>query len=219
VVVLRDVTELNRQRRELASANERLVCQVETIERLRHDLAEQASRDSLTGLHNRRHVSANLGPMIDAAEEAERAGAPGRRLGVLMIDLDHFKSVNDRFGHAVGDAVLIALSETLAALVPPGALAARWGGEEFLVVLPDADEEAAHGFAETLRRTMGERVVTIGEHELSCTMSIGVVSASGAGASVDDLLIAADQALYAAKAAGRNRVVSAGTGTPLGAEA
>lgn len=201
VVVLRDVTELNRQRHELALANARLTAQVETIDRLRRDLAEQASRDVLTGLHNRRHVSAHLGALVEASVRADRP------LGLLMIDVDHFKGINDRYGHAVGDAVLVALAETLVGPAPSDALVARWGGEEFLMVLPGADVGRATEVADGLCRRMRALRIPVGDGDVTCTVSIGVVSGRGPGTDVDDLLAGADVALYAAKAGGRDRVV------------
>jgi diguanylate cyclase (GGDEF)-like protein len=177
VVVARDVTEL---------------------ERLRAELTEQATRDHLTGLHNRRHLTTVLD---------EAVGADGD-LAVVMLDVDHFKSVNDRFGHAAGDRLLIALATEITRAAGPGATVARYGGEEFVVVLPGADGPAAVACAERLRRRCADLTLDTDQGPLCPTISAGVAWLAP-GQAADDLLRAADQALYAAKAAGRNRVTAA----------
>ena len=202
VLVARDVTEVNAQRRRL---EEQLV----TIEALRSDLAEQANRDALTNLHNRRHLMAQFGPLLAAAEESD---AP---LGVVLADLDLFKQVNDRYGHMAGDAVLVAMAERLRQVTPEGAVVVRWGGEEFVIVLPGADSAAAARVAEELRRQCDVGPLTIGTVSYRCTVSVGVAAYPACGRTVDELLEAADRALYAAKELGRNRVqVSTAVGAP-----
>ena len=177
VVVARDVTEL---------------------ERLRAELTEQAARDHLTGLYNRRHLTAVLNTAV----------AAGGELSVVMLDVDHFKSVNDRFGHAVGDRLLIALAAEITAAAGPGATVARYGGEEFVLVVPGVSGPAAIAGAERLRLRCAGLTLDTDQGSLYPTISAGVAWLTPATAA-DDLLRAADQALYAAKAAGRNRVVSA----------
>ena len=129
VLVARDVTEANALSRRLAAAHSQLVRQVETIEVLRADLVELASRDPLTGLHNRRHMVERFALMLAAAQIA------GDTIAVALFDVDEFKSVNDEFGHLAGDAVLVALAHRIQERAPAGALVARWGGEEFFVCL------------------------------------------------------------------------------------
>ncbi|GEA89666.1 histidine kinase N-terminal 7TM domain-containing diguanylate cyclase [Cellulomonas cellasea] len=193
VLVARDVTEVNAQRA-------RLVEQLATIERLRSDLAEQAVRDPLTDLHNRRHLMERFGPML-----GEAAGA-GEPLAVVVLDLDRFKRVNDEHGHLTGDAVLIAMAQRLRECVPTGALAARWGGEEFVVVVPGADLTEGAVLAETLRRRCEAEPLGSGERVVRCTLSAGVAAYPVSGETVADLLLAADRALYEAKDHGRNLV-------------
>lgn len=202
VLVARDVTEANEQRRELAAANARLAEQLSTIEVLRADLAEQASRDHLTGLVNRRHL------MLGLADALAQAQARGASVAVLMVDVDHFKQVNDQWGHRAGDEALVSLATLLRDVVPPGALVGRWGGEEFLVVLPDADTAQATAVAETLRARCAElsarEPVTAAPR--ARTISVGVAATRSAEAAPDMLVDAADSALYDAKHGGRNCV-------------
>lgn len=193
VLVARDVTEVNAQRA-------RLVEQLATIERLRSDLAEQAVRDPLTDLHNRRHLMERFAPMLD------EAAADREPLAVVVLDLDRFKRVNDEHGHLTGDAVLIAMAQRLRECVPVGALAARWGGEEFVVVLPGADITSGAVLAETLRRRCEAEPLGSGARAVHCTLSAGVAAYPESGRTVTDLLLAADRALYEAKDHGRNLV-------------
>jgi diguanylate cyclase (GGDEF)-like protein len=192
VLVARDVTEVNAQQA-------RLVEQLATIERLRSDLADQAVRDPLTDLHNRRHLMDEVGPML---EQASLADEP---VGVVVLDLDRFKRVNDQLGHLVGDAVLVAMADRLRAAAPSGALVARWGGEEFVVVVAGADADAGANLAEALRRSCEEEPLVAGG-AVECTLSAGVAAYPSDGATLTELLLAADRALYEAKDAGRNRV-------------
>ena len=215
VVVARDVTEslrqreeLERQRAEAVAAGEALRDQLDLVERLRAELAEQAVRDPLTGLPNRRRMAGFLGAELPAALAA------GLPVSVLMVDVDRFKGVNDTHGHATGDAVLVEMARVLAEGVGPGELAARFGGEEFAVVLLGTGMEEALVRAEGWRRRCAAvEVEGPGGARVRTTVSIGAAGLR-AGASVPDaankLLVAADGALYAAKAGGRDRVVSSG---------
>ncbi|NMR21334.1 diguanylate cyclase [Cellulomonas fimi] len=200
VLVARDVTEVNAQSRDLAQANARLVQQLETIERLRADLAEAAHRDALTGLHNRRHMVDRFASMVGTAART------GTSLAVVMIDVDRFKTVNDTYGHLTGDAVLVAIAARLAAHAPAGALVARWGGEEFFVAIPGADVDAAARFADEVRDRCVREPVEVAGGPVPCTLSGGVAAFPGSGTSADALVQVADAALYAAKAGGRNRI-------------
>jgi diguanylate cyclase (GGDEF)-like protein len=203
VVVVRDTTELNDKKRELTAANERLHEQLRTIERLRADLAEQASRDELTGLYNRRHLMRTLD------EELAQAREMGRPLSLVLLDVDHFKSVNDRYGHAVGDDLLLAIAGAFTAAARQGDTVARYGGEEFVVLLPGATREQAWNRAQEWRRRCAAAAVPTAQGPLGTTFSAGVASFPDAGASASALLHAADQALYRAKAEGRDRVLIA----------
>ncbi len=200
VFVARDVTETNAQSRRLAEANARLVRQIETIDRLRSDLAERADRDALTGLHNRRHMVERFPLMV---AESARAGTP---LAVVLLDVDLFKEINDRHGHLVGDQVLMALAHRLRTHAPQPSLVARWGGEEFFVALPGADAAAGLAVADDLRRRCAGLPIVVADRAIHCTLSGGVAACPASGTTTNALFHAADMALYAAKTGGRNRV-------------
>ncbi|MFC4060087.1 diguanylate cyclase [Planomonospora corallina] len=202
VFVARDVTAFNDQRRALQHANERLRGQLAVIEALRADLAEQAVRDALTGLHNRRYLMEAL------RREMRLAIAEDRPLSVALLDVDHFKRINDRYGHGAGDQVLARFAELVGGHVGPGDVLARYGGEEFVVVLPGAAGEQAWERVDAVRREVAAGPVPAGGHTLPVTFSAGVAALTGVCKS-EELLHAADEALYEAKRAGRNRVVLA----------
>ncbi|WP_298459524.1 diguanylate cyclase [uncultured Cellulomonas sp.] len=202
VLVIRDVTEVKAQSRRLEEANAQLTQQLATIERLRADLEEQASRDSLTGLHNRRYMVQRLEVLLARARDAARP------LSVVLLDIDRFKRINDHHGHLAGDAVLVEAAGRIAAAAPPGALVARWGGEEFFVALPGADLAAGLAFAEQVRRDVEDRGIAVGDAVVPCTVSGGVATYPASGATAAQLFHAADLSLYEAKATGRNRVLA-----------
>ena len=205
VHVARDVTQANALGRRLAAAHTQLVGQVETIEALRADLVEQASRDPLTGLHNRRYLVERFVVLLAAAE------ASAGTLTVVVFDLDRFKQVNDEYGHLAGDAVLVAFALRMARHSPPDALVARWGGEEFFVALPGADAAAGLAYADDVRRRCAQDPIQVGTRSIRCTVSGGLATYPASGTTMDDLFRAADTALYEAKAAGRDVVRSHGT--------
>jgi len=200
VFVARDVTEANALSRRLAVAHSQLVQQVETIDVLRANLVEQASRDPLTGLHNRRHLVERFASMLSSAE------ATGATLAVALFDIDRFKSVNDDYGHLAGDAVLIAFAHRISEQAPPGALVARWGGEEFFVALPGADAAEGLAFADRLRRRCEQEMTLVKGRAIRCTVSGGVATYPASGTTTDELFSAADVSMYEAKKAGRNLV-------------
>ena len=160
--------------------------------------ASEARIDSLTGLANRRALEEIL------AAEIARAQRFAHQLAVVLLDLDRFKEINDSFGHAAGDVMLRAVSQLLTSLARQGDTVARWGGEEFVVVLPETDLDGALRFAERLRRTIEAHAVGDMRTSASCGVSTMLPEDS-----VDDLLGAADRALYQAKSNGRNRTESA----------
>ena len=173
-------------------------------ERLRAQLARIAAFDELTGVYTRRQFT-----VLAQAELARRARTGGSA-ALLAIDADHFKAINDRHGHAAGDAVLRRLGRALRESCARDGLVARYGGEEFLVLLPDAGPAAACREAHALRRRVaGLRVPAPDGGEIAVTVSIGVACASGTGLALGALYRAADAALYRAKHAGRDRVVLA----------
>ncbi|MFN9847053.1 MAG: PleD family two-component system response regulator [Alphaproteobacteria bacterium] len=170
---------------------------------LDHSL-ELAVTDQLTGLHNRRYMVGQLEALM------RRAGAGGEPVSVLVIDIDHFKRVNDSFGHDVGDEVLREFAVRLASNVRAIDLPVRHGGEEFVVVMPDTDLEAARRVAERIRLHVAGSPFRVmeGEEALTVTISIGVATSSGPEDQSSTLLKRADEAVYIAKSQGRNRVIA-----------
>jgi diguanylate cyclase (GGDEF)-like protein len=160
--------------------------------------ASEARIDSLTGLANRRALEEIL------AAEISRAQRFAHQLAVVLLDLDRFKEINDSFGHAAGDVMLRAVSRLLTSLARQGDTVARWGGEEFVVVLPETDLEGARRFAERLRRTIEAHAV--GDMRTSASCGVATMLPED---TVEELLGAADQALYQAKSNGRNRTENA----------
>jgi diguanylate cyclase (GGDEF)-like protein len=209
ILVIRDVSEEQQRQLAVERLNRQLAEHVEEIERLHRTLAEEAVRDPLTGLHNRR--------FLDRALDADLARRPRTdELSVLVVDIDHFKGINDRFGHAAGDLVLTSVAGRLAASVRDGDTVARLGGEEFVVVLPGADRERALLRAEQLRVDVGAAWHVLDGERVAVTVSVGVAVCPADGTSAAALLEAADRALYTAKATGRDRVVAAsGATVPL----
>ncbi len=204
LTVVRDVSAEQRREADLRRLNAELAEHVATVERLRAALAEEAVRDPLTGLHNRRHLDREL----DAAVAGTGAGP----VAVVAVDVDHFKSVNDRWGHAAGDAVLQSVADELRAAARAEDVVARVGGEEFVLVLAGADAGAAATRAEELRARCAALVHAVPGGSTALTVSIGVAVAGHAGDGGTAVLARADAALYAAKAAGRDRVVLAAPG-------
>ncbi|MEC7760819.1 MAG: diguanylate cyclase [Pseudomonadota bacterium] len=193
---------------ELSTRLTRLLARKHETDRLRdrveHQL-DEALRDPLTGLFNRRYANAYLDRMRREGDTRHRPCA------MLLLDLDHFKSVNDRFGHLAGDDVLVETARRLSAMVRESDLLARIGGEEFLVVLRDADTDTARQMGERLRRTIGgaPMITSDGRTRVSVTVSIGLALCDGLLRDPRDLWDRADRALYASKAAGRNLVTCA----------
>ena len=178
---------------------------------VRDVLATEASTDPLTGLLNRNHLGARLAELVAAARRY------GRPLACLMFDIDHFKAVNDTYGHLAGDGVLREVAARLKAGKRESDVLVRFGGEEFLALLPETDLAGARTLAEKLRiRIAGAPVMILPEvgraFEVSIRVSVGVASWSERMADGAVLVAATDEALYQAKAAGRDRVVAAASG-------
>ena len=184
----RVLSEQNQQLRELQDELSRQYAELERISRI----------DALTQLYNRRHLE----------EQLRRLEADRRRhatpLAVVLIDIDHFKHVNDTYGHAAGDAVLQQCARRLLDATRVGDIVGRWGGEEFLLLLPDTSLDEARAISERIRAAVAEPPLTIDDGELTVTLSGGC--AVDDGGDIDALLIRADAALYRAKAGGRNRI-------------
>jgi two-component system cell cycle response regulator len=169
-----------------------------------HLSVEMALTDQLTGLHNRRYMTRHLAALLASA-----AGS-GKHLAFLIIDVDHFKSVNDSFGHDVGDEVLREFASRISDNVRGIDLACRFGGEEFVVVMPDTEVTHAWAVAERLRKSVEATpfAVSRAPGTLNITISIGIAGSEGPTDTAEALLRRADQALYRAKRDGRNRVVA-----------
>jgi diguanylate cyclase (GGDEF)-like protein len=173
--------------------------------RLHRVVERQALVDELTGLANRRQAEESLD------EELARASRLGGHVGFILADLDDFKQINDRYGHPTGDAVLAAFAETLRQATREIDLPARWGGEEFAIVLPGTDVDGAAEAAERMRAELAAIQLPAPSGELlSVTASFGAAAAA-AGGSRDDLVELADSALYRAKRLGKDRVCAAST--------
>lgn len=165
-----------------------------------------ATLDHLTGCANRRHFYAQ------AEAELSRSRRYSRDMGLVIMDVDHFKAINDRFGHAAGDAVLQTLSETLREELRELDVLGRIGGEEFALLLPETARREAVAIAERLRRRLAELRIEHEGAELTLTSSFGVTAREPADVTLDAIMRRADRALYEAKAAGRNRTAVSDSG-------
>jgi diguanylate cyclase (GGDEF)-like protein len=172
--------------------------------RLRKTLRNQSIRDPLTNLFNRRYLEESMDLEFARAERSQTA------IGIVMIDIDHFKCYNDTYGHDGGDALLLAFTKLLTLTIRKGDLACRYGGEEFVLMLPGADACAVKRRAEVLSQAVALLAVAHGGRSLGpVTMSAGVAVYPEHGENPHSVLAAADEALLRAKANGRNRVETA----------
>ena len=185
-----------RQMDQLAQAKER-------AELAQAEMARLARSDSLTGLPNRRHMQEKLD------EENVRSKRSGRLPSLVICDIDHFKSINDSLGHEAGDEILKHVAGLLRSRLRAQDVIARWGGEEFLLLLPETDLQGAIFVAESLREQLASTPADYGGDRISVTMTFGVAEHSPRDESIQATLRRADQALYEGKGAGRNRVIEA----------
>ncbi len=167
-------------------------------------LREEATHDPLTGLWNRVRVFEAL------SLELARAARDGTSVSAIMADLDHFKAVNDSWGHMAGDAALREAARRIGSCVRLYDVVARYGGEEFLLVCPGCDEVAAAALAERIRDVIASRPVNTSEGLIPLTVSLGTATSVGGASAPEEIVRAADAALYRAKEAGRNRVEGSG---------
>ncbi len=200
VIVAHDITEHKWLENDLTFANEALTRQLEEINKLRDELQEQAIRDPLTNVFNRRYLSEFL---VKEVARAEREQAP---LSVVIMDVDNFKQFNDTYGHRCGDIVLKAIADFLVERTRRGDVVCRYGGEEFVILMPGVTLEVGYERAETWRQDFSESVVEYEGMKFSATFSAGVATFPQHGTTDESLLQAADRALYQSKNAGKNRV-------------
>ena len=196
-----DITERKRDEKLLEEANNQLRIHLLEIEQLHEELREQAIRDALTNLFNRRYLEETLD------RELARAAREIYPLCIVMMDIDHFKSVNDTYGHEAGDLVLKSLAVTVTSQSRQGDFVCRYGGEEFVLVMPNISIETARERVVSLHRSITAQYIPFGRFNLNITVSMGISCFPAHGESKAELLRTADRALYAAKNLGRNRVV------------
>ena len=206
--VSRDITERKLNERLLMQANQELHDHVKKIEQLRAELQEQAIRDPLTGLYNRRYLTEALDSELS---RAERETIP---VSLIMMDIDRFKRINDTYGHQVGDQFLKAIANLLKKVCRTSDIACRFGGEEFVIILPGANEQVAIERANDLRLKCNEIHLSHENELLNITISIGISTYPLHSQKASELIILADQALYRSKNEGRNRVTTWG-GQPV----
>jgi diguanylate cyclase (GGDEF)-like protein len=200
LVIFDDETERRLATRGLEKANQTLLQKLDEIEKLQIQLKEQAIRDPLTGLFNRRFFDEYF------RNELVRSNRANTPLSLMMVDIDHFKSVNDRFGHEVGDRVLQLLGDILKTMFRKSDVSCRFGGEEFLVLLPGLEMDQALNRAEALREKIEQSSREADFLYAQVTISIGISNYPLHGDNIRDLFRSADKALYQAKDEGRNRV-------------
>ncbi len=165
------------------------------------ELERRATHDGLTGVYNRTAIMELLSKEL---QRAMRGG--GMPVSTILLDIDHFKRINDSYGHQAGDAVLCEMTRRIEEVMRPYDVIGRYGGEEFLFVLSNCDSTQGRTVAERIRSACGDSPIQIGDKLVSVTVSLGVAEAIPIGVSVDDLIFRADMVLYRAKAEGRNQV-------------
>lgn len=201
LMVFRDITDRKAVEKDLRRAMDRLQTQLIEIGILQSQLREQAIRDVLTNLFNRRYLEETL------ERELARATREKYPLCVIMMDLDYFKEVNDTYGHEAGDVVLKTIAETVTKQSRHGDFVCRYGGEEFVLVMPNIGIEKASERAEALHQIIDALNIPYGRFNLTTTISMGIAWYPAHGTTKEALMRAADMAMYVAKNTGRNRVV------------
>jgi len=195
-----DITDQKRAQLEIEHQKKILMDEMEQRRGLEQELWALAHLDPLTSLPNRRAFRDSALVKLAESQTAHRP------LALISLDIDHFKHINDAYGHGAGDTVLRRVADVLKAPLRPNTdMAARVGGEEFAVILPDTDIDSAIAFAEKLRRRIEQTVVVVGEHEIRPTISLGVAM-NRKSSNLDELVDRSDRALYTAKRTGRNKV-------------
>ena len=200
LIIFRDVTDRKEVEKDLRHAMDRLQTQLIEIGLLQSQLREQAIRDALTDLFNRRYLDDTLD------REIARATRETYPLCIIMMDIDHFKNVNDSHTHEAGDLVLKKLAQTLKEQSRQGDFACRYGGEEFVLVMPNIDLKVAKARAKSLHQKISSMIIPYEGTDIKITVSMGISMFPKHGESRGELLRAADSALYESKNAGRNRI-------------
>ena len=198
VSTLEDITERKKTENELQESNQRLEKHLKEIQVLQEQLREQATRDSLTGVFNRGYLEETLSREI---ARAERKNYP---LSLIMLDIDFFKKINDSYGHKVGDRVVVALGKMLQSQTRKVDCVSRYGGDEFIMIMPEMSTENAFKRAEVWRKDCKDLIVPGPGKNFQFTISIGIASYPKDGKDNNSLLGAVDQALYEAKQSGRD---------------
>jgi diguanylate cyclase (GGDEF)-like protein/PAS domain S-box-containing protein len=196
----REIAERKQAEDTLQKANEQLRLHVKEIEQLQADLHEQAIRDPLTGLFNRRYLSETL------PREIMRAKRENIPLSVIISDVDYFKLINDTYGHQIGDQCLIGIANLMKKNARGSDIVCRYGGEEFLLVLPGTPLDSAAKRAEEIREKCEELTLQHNGKDLTVTVSFGVAAYPTHGKEAEEIIIKADKALYQSKRTGRDRV-------------
>lgn len=184
----------------LFQTRRQLRAKMEEVLALQQQLQEQSTQDPLTGLFNRRYLADAM------ARELSRCARARLPLSVLLVDMDHFKHINDAFGHQAGDAVIVQLAQLLRQHARAGDVVCRYGGEEFLLLCPEMPLAAALERAQQYRTSLAAQPLQVGAASIPVTLSVGVATFPQHGESAEALIRSADQALYRAKGLGRNRV-------------
>jgi diguanylate cyclase (GGDEF)-like protein len=195
---------LHAKQRLLSNVSERVALALSNL-KLKETLRSLSIRDPLTGLFNRRYMEEFLQIELNRAERKKLA------VGIIMFDIDHFKRFNDVFGHKAGDAVLIEISHQMLRHIRKSDIACRFGGEEFIIILPEASTDITRQRAERLREVVNHLVLSHEQQSLGCiSISCGVSVYPDHGATAETVIKSADAALYTAKHTGRNKVCFAG---------
>ena len=200
LIIFRDITDRKEVEKDLRHAMDRLQTQLIEIGLLQSQLREQAIRDALTNVFNRRYMEETL------ERELARAAREVYPLCIVMMDIDHFKDVNDTYGHEAGDTVLKKLADLITAQSRQGDFVCRYGGEEFVLVMPNIGVDVAKERANSLLRSISSLFVPFGRFNLNITVSMGISWFPVHGQAKEELLRTADKALYEAKRKGRNQV-------------
>ncbi len=200
LAVKEDITERKQAELALQKANNNLTNSLAKVEKLQVLLRDMAIRDALTGLYNRHYLNETL------EREFKRSERENKPLTFMIMDIDHFKKVNDTWGHPAGDAVLVALAELLRSSLRESDILCRLGGEEFLLVLPNLNQSDGLKLAETICKKCEEMPVYYEGQEMHVTVSIGMAIFPSHGNNFGEMLAAADKALYQSKHCGRNKV-------------